>query len=381
MNKTVAALAVVAVALALPPLAAAHPRLVALPSFAGKTIADGSPTAVTIRFSEPVDPVGAGITVQGPAGDDATNGPARRRGNTLTRSIHARERGTYVVEWLVVGNDSHPARGAFLFSVGEQTRSALPGGSHAGLILQALARWLSLAGFTLGFGVPFAAALSGGMTARLWRLVSGGVALMIVAEPVALLGQTTTLVPSRAFHPGLAGDVLLTSYGHVTGLRLGAALGLWALAGAVRQGGARALWAIPVLGAVLALVHADASHRIAGLPGPLSLLLAAAHVAAFGAWLGCVVVAIVAARGPALSRNAALGALLLVLTGSGLAFAHLGTVTDLVHTAYGVTLLVKLGVVAVTFALGAAACRRAELAAALGALAAAALLVSLLPPV
>ena len=149
---------------------------------------------MTIRFSEPVDPVGAGISVTGPTGADATNGAVRRRGDTLTRPIDARTRGTYVVEWLVVGGDAHPARGAFLFSVGMQTRSGLPGGSDAGLVLQAVARWLSLAGFALGFGVPFAAALSGGMTARLWRLVTGGVALMVVAEPVALLGQTTTLV-------------------------------------------------------------------------------------------------------------------------------------------------------------------------------------------
>lgn len=378
---TIAVAIVAIVVLAVPPLASAHPRLVSVPSFAGKTIANGAPTAVTIRFSEPVDPVGAGIMVTGPTGADATTGAVHRRGDTLTRPIDARERGTYVVEWLVVGADAHPARGAFLFSVGTQTRSELPGGSRAGVTLQALARWLSLAGFVLGFGIPFAAALSGGMTERLWRLVSVGVVLVVVAEPVALLGQTTTLAPSRAFDAGLARDVLLTSYGHIAGLRLGAALGLWALAGAVRQGATRALWAIPALGAVLALVHADASHRIAGLPRSLSLLLAAAHVAAFGAWLGCVLVAILAGRGRVLARHATTAALLLVLTGSGLAFGHLDTLADLVHTSYGVTLTVKLALVALTFALGAAAWRRAELAAGLAALAAAALLVSLLPPV
>ena len=87
---------------------------------------------------------------------------------------------------------------------GRRRAPQLPGGSRVGVTLQALARWLSLAGFVLGFGVPLAAALSGGMTERLWRLVSVGVVLMVVAEPVALLGQTTTLAPSRAFDPGLA---------------------------------------------------------------------------------------------------------------------------------------------------------------------------------
>jgi copper resistance protein C len=381
VRAAAAALIVAATALVAPSVAAAHPRLLSLPSFAGKTIGSGSPRSVTIGFSEPVDAVGAGIIVTGPTGADAAVGPARRHGDALTRPIDSHEHGTYVVEWLVVGRDSHPARGAFLFSVGEQTRSALPGGSRSGVTVQALARWLSLAGLALGFGVPFAAALSGGMIPRLWRLVSAGVALMIVAEPVALLGETTTLAPSRAFDPGLARDVLLTSYGHVTGLRLGAALGLWALTGAVRQGSARALWAIPALGAALAVVHADASHRIAGLPSVLSLLLAAAHVAAFGAWLGCVIVAIAAGRRRALARNAATAVLLLVLTGAGLAFGHLTAVADLFHTAYGGTLAVKGAVVALALALGATARHRVELAAALGALGAAALLVSLLPPV
>ena len=95
------------------------------------------------------------------------------------------------------------------------------------------------------------------MTERLWRLVSVGVVLMVVAEPVALLGQTTTLAPSRAFDAGLARDVLLTSYGHIAGLRLGAALGLWALAGAVCQDASPCAVGDPRARCVLALVRAQ----------------------------------------------------------------------------------------------------------------------------
>ena len=374
------ALAVAALALLLPAAAQAHPRLAAEPPYAGTVVARG-PSAIALRFDEAVKPVGAGIRVTGPAGRDAATGPVRREGLTLTRPVDTRERGTYVVEWQVVGDDTHPARGAFLFSVGEQTREGLPGDPGAGLWLQALGRWLSFLGLALGFGVPFASALSGGMTRRLWRLVTAGIVLALAAEPIALLGQTATLDPSRAFDPGLAGDVLLTSYGHVAGLRLGAALGLWALAGALRQASPRALWAIPALGAAAAVVAALPAHRIAALPEALSTGVAAVHVAAMSAWLGCVVVALAESRGRELARPGILAALALVLTGSGLALGNLGSAGDLVRTGYGAALSVKIALVAATSALGAAALRRAELAAGLAVLAAAAVVVSLLPPV
>lgn len=204
--------------------------------------------------------------------------------------------------------------------------------------------------------------------------------LALVAEPLALLGQTATLDPSRAFDPYLAGDVLLTSYGHAAGLRLGAALGLWALVGALRQASPRALFAIPALGAAAAVVAALPAHRIDGLPAAISTALAAGHVAAMSAWLGCVVVALAESRGRELGRAAVPAALTLVLTGAALALGNLGSAADLVQTGYGAALTVKIALVAATFALGAAAFRRAELAAGLAVLAAAAVVVSLLPP-
>jgi copper transport protein len=359
--------------------AAAHPRLASSSPAAGTRV-ERAPARIVVRLTEPVQPVGDGLTVTGPDGATVTRGPVSVSGAVLTRAVDARARGTYVVEWQVVGDDSHPAAGAFFFGVGEAGSAALPSRGHAGTALQALGHWLSLLGYALGFGVPFAALLSGGMTRWIWRLVTAGVVLMIVAEPVSLLGQTAALSPGRTFDLGLARDVLQTSYGHVAGLRLGAAIGLWALAGALRLASPRAQWSIPVLGAVTALAYADAAHRIEGLPRPLSLLVEALHVAAFGAWLGCVVVAVTASRGRELTRHAVPAAILLVATGAGLALAHLGTPDDVLETAYGRALGVKVALVAVTLALGAAARRRAELAAALAALAAASVLVSLAPP-
>lgn len=375
-----AVVAVAVAALVVPAVAHAHPRLLAsTPS--PDAVVSVAPSSVSVLFSENVDPVGAGIAVTGPDGRDVATAPVKRHGRSLRRAIDAHARGTYVVEWLAVGSDTHPARGAFLFSVGGSTRATAPGAGSLGVVAQALGRWLSLLGYTLGFGVPFAvAALGGAMTARLWRLVGVGIGLMIVAEPVSLLGQTATLSPAHPFAARLAGDVLLTSYGQVAGLRLGAALAVWAVISAIKQAGPRALWAIPALGAFVAIVHADAAHRIAGVPTLVSFAVVATHVAAAGAWLGCVVVAVVAGERRRLAPYAAGGALLAIATGIGLAIGPVRSIHELLDTGYGLAVSAKLAVVALALALAMAARHRAELAAGLAALAAAAVLVSLLPP-
>ena len=379
-----AVVAVAVAALVVPAVAHAHPRLVGATPARNVVVSGGAPPAVSLRFNEDVDPVGVGIVVSGPDGHDVTTGPVEHRGRTLRRPIDAHARGTYVVEWLAVGRDTHPARGAFLFSVGGSTRATAPGAGHLGTAAQALGRWLSLLGYALGFGVPFAAAaaLGGAMTARLWRLVGVGIGLMLVAEPVSLLGQTATLSPSHPFAARLAGDVLLTSYGHVAGLRLGAALALWALVAAVRQASPRALWAVPAVGVLLAFVHADAAHRIAGAPTGVSFAVVAAHVAAAGAWLGCVVVAVAGPAGSTrrLAPYAGGAALLAIGTGAGLAIGHVRSIHGLFETAYGLAVSTKLAIVALAMALGLAARHRGELAAGLAVIAAAAVLVSLPPP-
>jgi putative copper export protein len=149
----------------------------------------------------------------------------------------------------------------------------------------------------------------------------------------------------------------------------------------LRQASPRALWAIPALGVAATVVAALPAHRIALLPEALSTGLAAVHVAAMSAWLGCIVVALAESRSRELARPGILAALALVLTGSGLALGNLGSAGDLVQTGYGAALSVKIALVAATFALGAAALRRAAAAAGLAVLAAAAVVVSLLPPV
>ena len=197
---------------------------------------------------------------------------------------------------------------------------------------------------------------------------------MIVAEPVALLGQMAALAPARVLDPRFAEDVLLTSYGHVAALRLGAAIGLWALAGALRDSPSpRVQWAIPAAGVAVAFVYADSRTASSGLPaGPFTSSSRRATSPAFAAWLGCIAVALAESRGSRLARPAVLAALALVLNGqrarSRPPRARRPTCSRRPTARRSA---VKLALVAVAFALGAAARRRAELAAALAVLAAA----------
>ena len=163
-------------AAALPAPAAAHPRLVDTTPAADAELARVSTKVVVVRLSEPADPVGDGITVTGPDGRDVARGPGDRlAAATLTRAVDARAAG-HLRRRVARRRRRHAPRPRL---VPVQRRRAHPHGApgprrREAWLLTALGRWLSLAGFALGFGVVFAALLSGGMTERCWRLVSAG---------------------------------------------------------------------------------------------------------------------------------------------------------------------------------------------------------------
>jgi copper transport protein len=304
----------------------------------------------------------------------------------MTASFAAAGAGTYVVDWQVIAADTHPSRGQLTFSVGRT--SPVPAGedlggdvgavSPAGLLLQALARWLHFAGLALAFGVVafrviVLPAPDPGRAARLDRLVGAGVALLLVAEPVALAGQAVSL--------GLvAGDLLASSFGRVFGLRIGMALLLWAAVGAVRQAG-RGRWALLALGGALTLVDGLAGHRLSGFPDAAAFMLGGTHEAAMAVWAGGLAAVVVARAGAVRFRPVAAAAVgTLALTGALLVLAHLRGPADVAGSAYGVVLAAKVVAVGATVAMAGLGARRPEAAALAGVLALAGLLVSLPPP-
>jgi copper transport protein len=384
-----------------PVAAFAHARLLISDPAPGAVL-DTLPATVDLVFTEPVTPAGRGINVYGPDGRLASNGSARARGDGLSVGVSGSLAGTYAVVWTVVASDTHPSRGEFTFSVGHASPVQAPGFgggevglvSPVGLVLQSLGRWLHFAGFALGVGAA-TYALFVARDPRPLRIAGFGVALLLVAEPLALFAQTASLDPSQTIDGDALTGALASPFGRVLGLRLGGALLLWAVLGALRpslsalgspptptlplRGREMLRWAVPGLGVALALVDATAAHATPALPQPLGLMLNALHVAAMAVWLGGVAAYVVAPSG-AFGRLAGWSLGLLVLSGAALALLHLSSPLELLTTPYGAALAIKLPVVAIGLFFAWRARHRWELATLLVVIAAASVLVSLPPP-
>ncbi len=388
--------------LLLPQPALAHAAVLALDPPPGAVRAE-PPTVVRITFSEPVTPFGRGIDVYSPSGR-RVSGTAVASGSELVDGLGdlgSLPEGTYLVEWRVVARDTHPSRGSYTFSVGHP--GPVPGGlapatdlgavAPLGLLLQVLSRWLHFLGFALAFGtIAFQLlVLREAVPApRLRRLAYAGIALLVVAEPIALVAQAASL---GTIDSASVADILGSAFGRVLALRLGAALLLWGLFGAVRETRGRGAWAILALGAALAGVDGLAGHTIAGVPQVAAYLLTAVHVAAMAAWLGgfAGLLATVGAAGDRrallarFGRYAAVSVAFLLLSGALLAVVHLRGPSDLLFSAYGLTLAIKVAAVAVALVAAWLGLRhrrsgRPEAVALAGVLALAAVLSSLPPP-
>jgi copper transport protein len=376
---------VAATALALLPItASAHAQLIGSNPPPG-AILNSVPAAVDLVFSEAVTPAGRGINVYGPDGKLSSIGHARAEGSRLTVQLATGTEGTYAVIWTVVASDTHPSRGELTFSVGHATSVNAPGfgggniglASPLGLVLQALGRWLHFAGFALGFGVA-TYALFVARDNRPLRLAGAGAAVLLVAEPLSLLAQTASFDPTQTLDGDALISALASPFGRVLGLRIAAALLLWAVLGALRQA-PWLRWAIPLLGLALSGVDATAAHATPALSLPMGLALNAIHVSAMGVWVGGVAGYAVAPSG-GFRRVAAWSVGLLVLSGAALAVLHFSTPLQTMTTAYGEVLLVKLPLVAVALWLAWHSRRRGELVALSTVLLAAAVLVSFPPP-
>jgi len=294
-----------------------------------------APTAVQLWFSEVPQPIGDGITVTSPTGARVATDSVRVEGAQMrvpVTGIAPDATGTYTVTWEVIAADTHPERGSFAFSIGEPSVGIVyPHRSDnlltGGLAVASIARWLHFLGYALGFGPlafavfvlhPLSRATRPGTTGKdmqrqVRRLVQGGIALLLIAEPLALVGQLLSLGAgggSAEANGQFVGDVLASSFGRVLAQRVGAAVLLWVLLGVLDEttsedtkattetnsGGAGVVTRVALaVGIALAVADGEASH--AGNNGGgvawLGYLANTAHVAAMGLWLGGLVTLIV----------------------------------------------------------------------------------------
>jgi copper transport protein len=365
-------------------VANAHSELAsASPAPNGSVVA--APVAVTITFTEAVEPASASIELldsQGRIVPGVGGIVVSPDGRTAGVSLPDLGPGVYTVSYRVVSTvDGHATDGSYAFLV-DPTGAAPPPADSAEATspsvdpLTVAARWLGLAAMLVAIG----AMASWRLTARPvlrdgglddsppWHLVSlsalAGAAgvigyLLLAARPLAGSGGTgIPLDPAAAF--GWSPFAIAMRVG--IGCLVAAGLMAW------RGGGRRRASIRP--GVVLALLAVAAgamslAGHLASSGGAIGAILDAGHQLAVATWLGALPAALVLgaragdrrrttlrilrAHGPV----ALVAAPVVVLTGLAGSAVVLGSRRDLIGTDYGNVLLAKVLLLAVALAIGA----------------------------
>lgn len=377
MRRALLVVLVSLAALAAPAGAWAHASLSsATPDFRQRL--DASPARVVLRFSQVVEPITNGIVVRDQAGRlvslAAELGSDRR---SLIATLRPLARGAYAVRWQTLSvSDGHIVSGLYTFGVGvaapPPTEAVGAGGPST---VEKLVRWLAYLGL---------AVLAGGLALRLLALprtlperldqaffaLVGAAALVAVDAGIAALLLRADAALQLPFDRFLYAD--LSPF--VGGTRFGIAW-VWMTLGCVLAGALIALawlrrsraplW--PAFAISLALASGfSASGHSASEPNSSLLTVTAdwVHIGAASIWIGgLLMLALIGwrlerpARRSAFLRFSALATVLVavvVVAGVYLSLLRLTSLSELWSTAYGRALLVKLALVALALAWGAA---------------------------
>lgn len=345
---------------------------------------EASPSELRLRFSEV--PQAGFTTVQLVDGEnrDRGVGPVVADPNdasTLVAAVDPLPDGLYVVVWSVVSADGHRVAGSFAFSVGASSTNAardllarVAAGVGGDVALDRLVTGVRAFGF-----IALALLLGGGWVrhgtgggrhapARLDYLVWIGWAWSLTAAVALLMVQSAQVTGGR-----VADIVDVQRWGELLDARQGQALvarmvvlgaAAWLVARGPR-GTQRRSWrpSAAVVGLALALTYTVAGHGVTAGVAWLAVIVGSLHLVAVAGWLGALAALAVGARrwdgGPAaalaviapVARSAAPVA---VVTGIVSTLLIGPPMVDLLETRWGRILIVKIVLVAVLVALGAA---------------------------
>ena len=384
--RRVALLATLAVlwSLLLASPAAAHAELVDIAPANGAQLTR-PPTEVRMTFTESVNLVDDGIRLVDHVGATVPTPDPTVDGRTVTWPMPTDlPEGHYVVTWRVLSKDGHPVSGAFSFGVGTAavpgsatstgttgtSVNAVPSGSTAPwpVVAIRLAGYLAFALFVGVAAFVLVCAPSRSNDPTLQLLARGGLLGGAIAAVAALLVQgpyAAGASMSRAFDMRLLQETLSTPFGTAMLWRLGlyGVLGVlvWRLPKILTELGT---WLVPAAVVATAATIAAAGHAAAS--GPIDLLVDALHALTAAFWVGGL--AALAALGRSVeprvlhrfSTLAMASVLTLVVTGTLNSLRHLTAVEQLWLTRYGLTLLIKLSLVAGTLAVAAVSRRRLQ---------------------
>jgi len=353
-------------------IASAHAGLESSEPAAGSSVST-PPKAIVLTFAEDPDASlslvrlldAEGKTVPGVSDANAVTGKPKELQVTLAQALG---QGVYTVNWRSVSAvDGHVQSGAFAFGVGV---TPAPGSTKAVDLLNT-SPWMSALGWSgrwLLYGglALFVGAAATCLLVFAGRLPAGGNALLRVALLVAVVGFCAMVWAERALSgaPSLL-PLFQTRHGQLL-LALGVALVICAAAVvAVDLWPARwSLLFLGIAGAAAALAHCLGGH--ADAPSSWRIVNVAVqwvHMTGIGVWVGGLAWLLLGIRGMARpARAAAVGAFsrvatvtlgVVLATGVARGLVEVGSLDNLVTTRYGVTLLVKVGLVTVIVALGA----------------------------
>ncbi|MBT2471977.1 copper resistance protein CopC/CopD [Streptomyces sp. ISL-66] len=396
--------------------ASAHAALTASDPKDGAVVAT-APAQVTLSFSEGVAMNGDSIRVLDPQGKRVDTGELRDlcSGNTIRYGTALRPGladGTYTVAWQAISADSHPVAGAFTFSVGapSETAVSLPAqtaGDGPVALAYVIARYAAYAGFAVMVGAAAFVLLCwrrGAAERPMQKLVVRAWVTLAVATLVMLLLRnpyTGSGNFSDAFDLAGLRAVLETKSGASLVSRLlllgAAALFITVLFGSYarrHQGdGGMAVAEDPaadagaldgptedtttqdakeesdllfglaiggtVVAAGIAATWALSEHASTGIQPGLAMPVDILHLLAVATWLGGLTALLVALhKVPGLEREAIrrfstvafVSVIALTATGAYQSWRQVGSWSALTGTDYGRLLLVKLGLVAVLVA-------------------------------
>lgn len=329
------------------------------------SVVSTAPRVMVLTFSEPVSPTSLKLTRPDGSIAPLKSFVLKDKAVEITPPGDLKD-GSYLLSWRVVSEDGHPIGGSVVFSIGQPNASARGAAAdidwpvRAGLWIGKVALYV---GLFFGVGGAFAVHwfADGSRNALRQVLATLGIGFAGALLSAGFQGLDTVGEPiSQLFTPAVWKAGMATSFGPTVIFAI-AALALAGLALASGRGrDARWISISAVTTAAFSLCLSG--HASAADPQWLMRPAVFLHVAAIAIWAGALLPLLAEfgqdkeAGGAALHRFSVFipwAVLVLAVAGCVLAVVQIRTPAGLVTTAYGIVFLVKLGLLALLFALAA----------------------------
>jgi copper transport protein len=354
--------------LTVPSSAGAHAALLRAAPGSG-AILGKAPRILTLTYDEEVVARYARVTVIGARGKNIAGRP-RVNGSSVTVPLRVAPLGSYTIRWrMVASDDGHATEGAFSYGVKVRPEPPAPLGSLDIPVAPEALAWLQFIGIALTGGL-LAFRIARESRVALW-LAAVGAALALHAALFSFLAGAYPIVGGG----GLSNFVNTEIEPIRVGTHLGQAWMAMTFAWLVVLGLIVSAWVYPrarerllagagILGLTIAFGLSWASHPDSH--GTLALLADYIHLLAAALWIGGLLAIVIAVRAAPrsgredavrrsilqFSRVAAPTVAVVTLAGVYLALRELPSVSALVSSGYGITLLIKAAVAAAALALG-----------------------------